>query len=116
MSSSFQNIKPSASSDKHGNGKLIGNAFDRATDPTVSAMPTFVRIGDVRPILLHLKDIAGTILYAVSTQTTFIHIDYRRHDFLPFLNPEVVKSLLGMLPNLYQAALSYVLWATCGII
>jgi hypothetical protein len=76
---------PGAFLDKHCNRKLIGNAFDRAAYATVPAMPTFVRIYDFRIIVLHLKDIAGTILHAVSTSTAFIHIDYRRHNFTPFL-------------------------------
>jgi hypothetical protein len=78
-------MKPGTSLDKHGNRKLVGNAFDRAADTTVPAMPTFVRIDDFRPIALHLEDISGTILYAVSTSIAFIHIDYRWHDFTSFL-------------------------------
>jgi len=57
----------SASLDKHCHGKLIGNAFDRAAYATVPTMPTFVRIDHLRTIVLHLKDITGTILHAVPT-------------------------------------------------
>jgi hypothetical protein len=48
-------------------------------------MPTLIRIDDYRTIILHLKDIARTVLHAVSTCSAFIHIDYRRHNFTPFL-------------------------------
>ena len=69
---------------EHGNGKLIRNAFHRTTDAAVSAMPTLVGIDNGWTVLFHLQDIAGTVLYAVSTQTAFIHVKYRRHNFTSF--------------------------------
>jgi hypothetical protein len=67
MGMTLKDQMPGAFLDKHCNGKLIGNAFDRAAYATVPAMPTFVRIDDFRTLVLHFKDIAGTILHAVST-------------------------------------------------
>jgi hypothetical protein len=81
----LQENKPGAFLDKHGNRKLIRNAFDRAADATVSAVPTFIRIYDLRTLIFHFENIARTIFHAVSTQITFIHIEYGRHNFTPFL-------------------------------
>jgi len=52
---------------EHGNGKLIRNAFHRATDTAVPAMPALVGIDNGWTVLFHLQDIARTVLYAVST-------------------------------------------------
>jgi hypothetical protein len=87
MEYSSRNIKPGGHLDEHCNRKLVRNTFDRAAYSTVSTMPTFIRICYYRTLIFHLKDIAGTILHTVPTKTAFIHIDYRRHYFLPFLPP-----------------------------
>jgi hypothetical protein len=59
-------------------------------------MPTLIRIDDCRTIILHLKDIARTVLHAVSTYIAFIHIDYRRHNFTPFV------ILFNVIPRLQE--------------
>jgi hypothetical protein len=65
--------------DQHFQREYVIYGINGAVDSTVSTMPAFIRVSDLRPLLVHGQKITRADLHTRSTNGTNILFDHRWH-------------------------------------